>query len=164
MVKNTLIGLAVGLLFLVLQSTWLYGNEINPFRLDLVFIVIILLAGFNRLGTGIVLSAFLGMMVDILSWDLLGLTMILYVLIFLVYHFVWTRTNLQSLWFQMAAVFILQAFYGFLVQLFLKTTVGLAFSRVQLLFVFIQALITMLIALPIIYFHRVLVLRRQPLQ
>lgn len=163
MVKDFFLWLGIGLLCLVLQSTWFYGEEINPFRLDLVFIVVIILAGLGRMRIGIPLSALLGMVVDILSWDMLGLTLILYPLIFLVYHFVWSRTNLQSLGFQMALVFVLQALYGTLVQLFLKTALGSEFPRVQVLFILVQALITMLMAIPITYLHQVLLKKSAPL-
>lgn len=158
--KDFLIWAGIGLLFLVLQSTWFYGEEINPFRLDLVFVVIIILGGLNRLGMGVVISALLGMIVDILSWDLLGLTMTLYPLLFLVCHFVASRTNLQSFWFQPVSVFILQAVYGILVLLFLKTSLGVEVSRIQVFFVFVQAFITMLIALPLTHLQRVFFKKR----
>jgi rod shape-determining protein MreD len=161
--KEFFIWLGIGLLFLVLQSTWFYGEEINPFRLDLVFVLIIILAGVNPIGIGVVISALLGMLVDILSWDLLGLTMTLYPLLFLVYHFVAGRTNLPSFWFQTAAVFILQAVYGILVLLFQKTSLGVEVSRIQVFSVFVQAFITMLIALPLTHLHRVFLKKRLPL-
>jgi rod shape-determining protein MreD len=162
--KDFFIWLGIGLLFLILQSTWFYGEEINPFRLDLVFVVVIILGGHAPLGIGLVISALLGMIVDILSWDLLGLTMTLYPLLFLVYHFVAGRTNLSSLWFQTAAVFVLQAVFGVLVLLFLKTSLGVEVSRIQVFFVLVQAFITMLIALPLSHFHRVFLKKRLPLQ
>jgi cell shape-determining protein MreD len=162
-VKDFLIWLGIGLLFLVVQSTWFYGEEINPFRLDLVFVVVILLGGLNRLGMGVAISAFLGMIVDILSWDLLGLTMTLYPLLFLVCHFVASRTNLQPLWFQTVSIFVLQAIYGILVLLFLKTSLGVEVSRIQVFFVFVQAFITTLIALPVTQLQRVFLKKGLPL-
>ena len=163
MLKDFFIWLGIGLLFLVLQSTWFYAEEINPFRLDLVFVVIIILGGLNRLIMGVALSALLGMIVDILSWDMLGLTMTLYPLLFLVCHFIASRTNLQSLWFQTVSVFVFQALYGILVLLFLKTSLGVEVSRVQVFFVFVQAFITMLIALPVTRLQRVFLKKRLPL-
>jgi rod shape-determining protein MreD len=163
MVKDFLIWMGIGLLFLVLQSTWFYGEEINPFRLDLVFVVIILLGGLNRLWLGITISALLGMIIDILSWDLLGLTMTLYPLLFLIFHFVAGRTNIQALWFQTISIFFLQAVFGILVLFFLKTSLGVEISQIQVFFVLVQALITMLIALPVTYFYRVLLKKRMTL-
>ena len=76
MIKEFFIWLGIGVAFLVLQATWFYGEEINPFRLDLVFILVTLLGTLGQFGLGILVSAFLGMLVDILSWDMLGLTLI----------------------------------------------------------------------------------------
>ena len=42
-IKEFFIWLGIGMAFLVLQATWFYGEEINPFRLDLVFILVTLL-------------------------------------------------------------------------------------------------------------------------
>jgi rod shape-determining protein MreD len=148
---------------LVLQATWFYGEEINPFRLDLVFILVTLLGTLNQFGLGILISAFLGMLVDILSWDMLGLTLTLYPLIFLLGHLVWTRTQLQSLWIQFLSIFVLQVLYVFLVQILLKINVGVEFSQIQVLYILVQGLITMLIGLPLVYLHRHLMKKRLPL-
>ena len=124
MIKEFFIWLGIGLVFLVLQATWFYGEEINPFRLDLVFILVTLLGTLSQFGLGILISAFLGMLVDILSWDMLGLTLTLYPLIFFLCHLVWTRTHLQSLWIQFVSIFVLQVLYVFLVQVLLKINAG----------------------------------------
>lgn len=163
MIKEFLIWLGIGLVFLVLQATWFYGEEINPFRLDLVFILVTLLGTLNQFGPGILISAFLGMLVDILSWDMLGLTLTLYPLVFLLCHLVWTRTHLQSLWIQFVSIFVLQVLYVFLVQVLLKINVGIDFTQVQILYILVQGLITMLIGLPLVYLHRFLMKKRLPL-
>ncbi len=162
-IKEFFIWLGIGMAFLVLQATWFYGEEINPFRLDLVFILVTLLGTLNQFGLGILISAFLGMLVDILSWDMLGLTLILYPLIFLLCHLVWTRTHLQSLWIQFVFIFILQVLYVFLVQILIKTNSGVEFSQIQVLYILVQGLITMLLGLPLVYLHRYLMKKRQPL-
>jgi len=162
-IKEFLIWLGIGLVFLVLQATWFYGEEINPFRLDLVFILVTLLGTLNQFGPGILISAFLGMLVDILSWDMLGLTLTLYPLVFLLCHLVWTRTHLQSLWVQFVSIFVLQVLYVFLVQVLLRINVGVEFTRIQILYILVQGLITMLIGLPLVYLHRFLMKKRRPL-
>ena len=151
------------MVFLVLQATWFYGEEINPFRLDLVFILVTLLGTLSQFGLGILVSAFLGMLVDVLSWDMLGLTLTLYPLIFLLCHLVWTRTHLQSLWIQFVSIFVLQVLYVFLVQILLKINIGVEFSQIQVLYILVQGLITMLIGLPLVYLHGYLMKKRQPL-
>ncbi len=163
MIKDFFIWLGIGIAFLVLQSTWFYGEEINPFRLDLVFVLVTLLGTLSQFGSGLLISAFLGMLVDILSWDMLGLTLILYPLIFLLCHLIWTRTQLQSLWIQFVSIFVLQVFYVFLVQVLLRINVGVEFSQIQVLYILVQGLITMLIGLPLVYFHRHLMKKRLPL-
>ena len=55
-IKEFFIWLGIGLVFLVLQATWFYGEEINPFRLDLVFILIIFLGTLNQFGLGILIA------------------------------------------------------------------------------------------------------------
>jgi rod shape-determining protein MreD len=162
-IKEFLIWLGIGLVFLVLQATWFYGEEINPFRLDLVFILVTLLGTLNQFGPGILISAFLGMLVDILSWDMLGLTLTLYPLVFLLCHLVWTRTHLQSLWVQFVSIFVLQVLYVFLVQVLNKINVGGEFTQIQILYILVQGLITMLIGLPLVYLHRFLIKKRLPL-
>ncbi len=163
MIKDFFIWLGIGIAFLVLQSTWFYGEEINPFRLDLVFVLVTLLGTLSQFGSGLLISAFLGMLVDILSWDMLGLTLILYPLIFLLCHLIWTRTQLQSLWIQFVSIFVLQVFYVFLVQILLRINIGVEFSQIQVLYILVQGLITMLISLPLVYFHRHLMTKRLPL-
>ncbi|RPH89920.1 MAG: hypothetical protein EHM75_01480 [Desulfobacteraceae bacterium] len=162
-IKEFFVWLGIGMAFLVLQATWFYGEEINPFRLDLVFILVTLLGTLSQFGLGILISAFLGMLVDILSWDMLGLTLILYPLIFLLCHLVWTRTHLQSLWIQFVFIFVLQVLYVFLVQILIKINSGVEFSQIQVLYILVQGLITMLIGLPLVYLHRYLMKKRQPL-
>ena len=163
MIKDFFIWLGIGMALLVLQATWFYGEEINPFRLDLVFILVTLLGTLSQFGLGILISAFLGMLVDILSWDMLGLTLTLYPLIFLLCHLVWTRTQLQSLWIQFVSIFVLQVLYVFLVQILLKINIGVEFSQIQVLYILVQGLITMLIGLPLVYLHRYLMKKRLPL-
>ena len=163
MIKEFLIWLGIGLVFLVLQATWFYGEEINPFRLDLVFILVTLLGTLNQFGRGILISALLGMLVDILSWDMLGLTLTLYPLVFLLCHLVWTRTHLQSLWVQFVSIFVLQVCYVLLVQVLIKINVGVGFTQIQLLYILVQGLITMLIGLPLVYLHQFLMKKRLPL-
>jgi len=162
-IKDFFIWLGIGMALLVLQATWFYGEEINPFRLDLVFILVTLLGTLSQFGLGILISAFLGMLVDILSWDMLGLTLTLYPLIFLLCHLVWTRTQLQSLWIQFVSIFVLQVLYVFLVQILLKINIGVEFSQIQVLYILVQGLITMLIGLPLVYLHRYLMKKRLPL-
>ena len=163
MIKDFFIWLGIGIVFLVLQATWFYGEEINPFRLDLVFILVTLLGTLSQFGLGILVSAFLGMLVDVLSWDMLGLTLTLYPLIFLLCHLVWTRTHLQSLWIQFVSIFVLQVLYVFLVQILLKINIGVEFSQIQIIYILVQGLITMLIGLPLVYLHGYLMKKRQPL-
>jgi cell shape-determining protein MreD len=162
-IKDFFIWLGIGMVFLVLQATWFYGEEINPFRLDLVFILVTLLGTLSQFGLGILVSALLGMLVDVLSWDMLGLTLTLYPLIFLLCHLVWTRTHLQSLWIQFVSIFVLQVLYVFLVQILLKINIGVEFSQIQIIYILVQGLITMLIGLPLVYFHGYLMKKRQPL-
>jgi cell shape-determining protein MreD len=162
-IKDFFIWLGIGIAFLVLQSTWFYGEEINPFRLDLVFILVTLLGTLGQFIPGILISAFLGMLVDILSWDMLGLTLILYPLIFLLSHLIWTRTQLQSLTIQFVSIFVLQVLYVFLVQILLRINIGAEFSQIQVLYILVQGLITTLIGLPLVYFHRYLMKKRMPL-
>lgn len=156
MIRDFFLFFLLGLFCLVLQSTWLSGEIINPFRLDLLFIVIIFLGTQNRLGLGLglVLSVLLGMMVDLLSWGVLGLAIILYPLIFWVYSFIGTRTNLESLAFSVISVLIFQVFYGFLVHFFLIFFKDLEFTRHQSLLIFEQAILTTLVSLPALYLFR----------
>jgi hypothetical protein len=136
MVKNFFFFLGLGLVLLVLQSTWLYGESINPFRIDLLFILIIFLGTLNRLILGLILGALLGLMVDILSWG------------------VWSRTIIQSMSFMVFSVLFLQILYGFLVHFLLSFSRDLEFTRHQSLLIIGQALITMLISLPLFYLFK----------
>ena len=154
MIKDFFLFLALGLISLVLQSTWLSGEWVNPLRPDIIFILIIFLGTLNRLGLGLVVSALLGMMVDVLSWGGLGLAMILYPLIFWVFSFIGTRTNIQSSVFSVMAVLIFQIIYGFLVHFFLSLSMGLEFTRHQSFLVVVQAVITMLVSIPVLYFFK----------
>ena len=140
---------------MVLQATWLYGEWINPFRLDLVFILIVFLATQDRLGRGLILSALLGLWVDILSWGILGLSMTLYPLLLWIYHFVWVRTNIQSLLFKVFSVLILQVLYCFLTYFILNLSFGQDFTREQSFLSVLQAVITMLVVLPLLYLFQV---------
>lgn len=161
MVKDFLLFGLLGLLFLVLQSTWLAVDWINPFRFDLLFILVIFLGTLERLGLGLVLSIFLGMMVDLLSWGMPGTAMILYPLIFWVFFFLGTRTEIRSPAFAVTAVLLFQIFYGFTGHLFLSLFRGSEFSRTQLLLVVEQALITLLVSLPVFFIFKV-IFRKRP--
>lgn len=155
MIRDFFLFYILGLFCLVLQSTWLSGEIINPFRLDLLFILIIFLGSLNRLGLGLTLSVLLGMIVDILSWGVLGLAMILYPLIFWVFSFIEARTNLHSLAFSVISVLIFQIIYGFLAQFFLTFFKGLEFTRQQSFLILEQAILTMLVSLPVLYLFKV---------
>ncbi len=154
MVKDFFLFLALGLIALVLQSTWLYGEWVNPFRLDIIFILIIFLGTMNRLGLGLTVSVLLGMMVDVLSWGGLGLAMILYPLIFWVFSYIGTRTNIQSQAFAVIAVFLFQIIYGFLVRFFLTLSWGLEFTGHQSFLIMVQAVITTLVSIPVLYLFK----------
>jgi len=154
MVKEFFLFFILGLIFLVLQSTWLYGEAINPFRIDLLFILLIFWGTLNRLGLGLILGVLLGMMVDVLSWGLPGMAIILYPLIVGFYHFIWTRTNIQSMVFKIFSVLLLQILYGFSVYCFLTLSKGLEFTRHQSFFIVVQAVITMLVSLPLFYLFK----------
>jgi rod shape-determining protein MreD len=155
MIRDFLLFFSLGLFCLVLQSTWLSGEMINPFRLDLLFVVIIFLGSLKRLGLGLVLSVLLGMIVDILSWGVLGLAMILYPLIFWIFSFIETRTTIESLAFPVIFVLIFQIFYGFLVHFFLTFFKGLEFTRAQSFLILEQAILTALVSLPVFYLFRI---------
>jgi rod shape-determining protein MreD len=154
MVKEFLLFFILGLIFLVLQSTWLYGDAINPFRIDLLFILLIFWGTLNRLGLGLILGVLLGIMVDVLSWGLPGMAIVLYPLIVGFYHFIWTRTNIQSMVFKVFSVLLLQILYGFSVYSFLTLSKGLEFTRHQSFLIVIQAIITMLVSLPLFYLFK----------
>jgi rod shape-determining protein MreD len=151
MVKKFFLFFALGLSLLVLQSTWLYGEIINPFRIDLLFILIIFLGTLDRLSLALILGVLLGMMVDILSWGGMGKAMILYPLVVWITHLVWTRTIIQSIFFMVFSVLLLQILYGFTVYFFLTLSQGLEFSRYQSFMILVQAVITMLLSLPLFY-------------
>jgi rod shape-determining protein MreD len=154
MVKHFFFFLGLGLGLLVLQSTWLYGEFINPFRIDLLSILIIFLGTLNRLSLGLILGALLGMIVDILSWGGIGKAIILYPLVVWIYHLVWSRTIIQSMSFMVFSVFLLQVLYGFLVHFLLSFSRDLEFTRHQSLLIIGQAVITMLISLPSFYLFK----------
>jgi rod shape-determining protein MreD len=151
MVKDFFIILALGLISLVLQSTWLSGVLVNPFRPDLIFILVIYWGTLNRLSLGLALCVLMGMMVDVLSWGGLGLAMILYPLILWVFSYIGTRTNIQSSAFSVIAVLIFQVIYGFLIHFFLTLSRGLDFSGNQPFLIIIQALITTVVSIPVLY-------------
>jgi rod shape-determining protein MreD len=151
MVKNSILLFILGVGLLVLQSTWLFGEAINPFRIDLLFILIIFLGTLNRLVQGLVLGFLLGMITDILSWGGIGKAMILYPLMVWLYHMVWTRTVIQSIFFMVFSVLILQIFYGFSIYFFQALSTNLEFTRLQSFLILIQAIITMLVSLPLFY-------------
>jgi rod shape-determining protein MreD len=153
-VKEFFLFFALGLSLLVLQSTWLYGEVINPFRIDLLFILIIFLGTLNRLSLALILGVLLGMMVDILSWGGMGKAMILYPLIVWIYHLVWTRSVIQSIFFMVFSVLLLQILYGFTVYFFLTLSQGMEFSRYQYFLIMVQAIITMLLSLPLFYLFK----------
>jgi rod shape-determining protein MreD len=154
MVKEFFLFFALGLSLLVVQSTWLYGEVINPFRIDLLFILIIFLGTLNRLSLALILGALLGMMVDILSWGGMGKAMILYPLIVWIYHLVWTRSIIQSIFFMVVSVLLLQILYGFTVYFFLTLSQGMEFTRYQYFLIMVQAVITMLLSLPLFYLFK----------
>ncbi len=154
MVKKFLLFFILGLIFLVLQSTWLYGEMISPFRIDLLFILIIFLGTLERLRLGLLLGVLLGMIVDVLSWGGMGKAMILYPLVVWIFHLVWTRTLIQSIFFMVFSVLLLQLLYGFSVYFFLTLSQGLEFSQYQSFMIVVQAVITMLLSLPLFYLFK----------
>jgi rod shape-determining protein MreD len=154
MVKDFFLFLALGLVSLVLQSTWLSGPWVNPFRPDLIFILIIFLGTLNRLGLGLAVSGLLGMLVDVLSWGGLGLAMILYPLIFWIFSYIGARTNIQSSTFSVIAVLLFQIIYGFLAYFFLSLSRGLDFSRHLSFMILVQAFITMVVSIPLLYIFK----------
>jgi rod shape-determining protein MreD len=151
MIKEFLLYFFLGLGLLVLQATWLYGEPINPFRIDLLFILIIFFGTLNRLTLGLILGFLLGILVDILSWGGMGKAMALYPFIIWIYHLVWTRTVFQSIFFMVFSVLVLQIFYGFAVYFFQTLSNDLEFTQYQSLLIIIQAVITMLVSLPLFY-------------
>ena len=154
MVKDFFLFIVLGVSLLVLQSTWLYGEWINPFRIDLLFILIIFLGTLNRLSLGLILGVLLGMMVDILSWGGIGKALILYPLVVWIVHLVWTRTIIQSMFFMVFSVLVLQILYGFSVYFFQTLSHNLEFTRHQSLLIVVQAVITMLVSLPLFYLFK----------
>jgi rod shape-determining protein MreD len=154
MVKEFFLYFALGLSLLVLQSTWLYGEIINPFRIDLLFILIIFLGTLDRLSLALILGVLLGMMVDILSWGGMGKAMILYPLVVWIYHLVWTRTVIQSIFFMVFSVLVLQILYGFTAYFFLTRSQGMEFNRYQSFLIMVQSIITMLLSLPLFYLFK----------
>ncbi|MEW6185398.1 MAG: rod shape-determining protein MreD [Thermodesulfobacteriota bacterium] len=154
MAKKYILLFLLGLVLLVLQSTWLYGETIHPFRFDLVFILIFCLGTQERVFPGLILGFFLGLMMDILSWGGMGKAMILFPLIVWVTHQLWTRTMVQSIFFMVLTVFFLQIFYGFSVYFFQTLSSGHEFSRYLSFLIVVQAIITMLISLPLFYLFK----------
>ncbi len=154
MAKDFFFFFILGLGLLVLQSTWLYGEFINPFRIDLLFILIIFLGTLNRLTLSLILGVLLGLMVDILSWGGMGKAMILYPLVIWICHLVWSRTIIHSLLFMVFSVLFLQILYGFIVYFLLSFSRDLEFTRHQSLLIIGQALITMLVSLPLFYIFK----------
>jgi rod shape-determining protein MreD len=127
---------------------------ISPFRIDLLFILIIFLGTLERLRLGLLLGVLLGLMVDILSWGGMGKAMILYPLVVWIIHLVWTRTIIQSIFFMVFSVLLMQILYGFAVYFFLTLSKGLEFSRYQSFMIVVQAVITMLLSLPLFYLFK----------
>jgi rod shape-determining protein MreD len=156
MVKDTLKFCLIGLLFLVLQSTWLAVEVDNPWRPDLLFILLIFSGTQNRLRWGLILSVILGSVVDLLSWGLPGTAVILYPLLFSIYFFIGTRTNLSSPIFAVASVLIFQIFYGLLVYFLLYVFRDLEFTPPQFILLIEQALITMLVSIPLFIIFKIL--------
>ncbi len=154
MIKDFFLFFILGLSLLVLQSTWLYGESINPFRIDLLFILIIFLGTLNRLSLGLVLGALLGMMVDILSWGGIGKAVILYPLVVWIVHLVWTRTTIQSIYFTVFSVLLLQILYGFACYFSLTLSNDLEFTQYQSFLIIVQSIITMLVSLPLFYLFK----------
>jgi rod shape-determining protein MreD len=149
MVKEALLFCLIGLVLLALQSTWLAVEVDNPFHPDLLLVLLIFLATRNRLAMGLILSILLGAMVDLLSWGLPGTAVILYPLIFWVFLFIGTRTNISSPIFAILAVLIFEIIYGLLVYFFLSIFRDLEITQTQLLLLFEQALMTMLVSIPL---------------
>jgi cell shape-determining protein MreD len=116
--------------------------------------MMIFLGSGNRFGLGLVLSVFWGMMVDLLSWGVLGLAVILYPLIFWIFSFIVSRTTIESLAFPVIAVLIFQILYGFLVHFLLTFFKGLEFTQQQSLLILKQAILTAIVSVPVLYFFR----------
>jgi rod shape-determining protein MreD len=155
MIKDFVLFLILGLLCLVLQSTWLSVDLIHPFRLDILFVLIIFLGSLKRFVPGLILSFLFGLMVDLLSWGVTGLAVILYPLVFWMFSFLVSRTTFESLAFPVVAVLIFQLFYAFSVHFILTFFKGFDFSRGQSLLIFEQAVLTALISVPVLYLFRV---------
>jgi rod shape-determining protein MreD len=153
MIKDLFL-LLLGLIFLVLQSTWLAMETINPFRPDLIFILVIFLGTLNRIWMGLVFSILLGTMVDMISWGVPGAAMILYPLIFLVFFYLGTRTDIQTPALAIIAVLILKIFYDCLVYYSLYLFRDMEFTQNQLWLIFEQALTTMVISIPLMYLFK----------
>jgi rod shape-determining protein MreD len=154
MIKNFFFFFILGIGSLVLQSTWLYGESINPFRIDLLFVLIIFLGTLNRLSLGLFLGVLLGMMVDLLSWGGIGKAVILYPLVVWIVHLVWTRTTIQSIYFMVFSVLLLQILYGFACYFLLNLSNDLEFTRYQSFLIMVQSIITMLVSLPLFYLFK----------
>jgi cell shape-determining protein MreD len=155
MVKDFFLFCLIGMSFLVLQSTLLAVDTDNPFRADLLFILMIFLGTMNRLGLGLLLSILLGLLVDLLSWGLPGFAMILYPLIFWVYFFIGTRTDISSAVFAVTAVLIFRILYGLLVYFFLSVFRDLELTRTQLILLFEQALFNMVVSIPLFIIFKI---------
>lgn len=144
----------LGLLALVLQSTWFFGEVIHPFRLDLIFILIVFLGTQDKVWPVLLVGFLLGLINDVLSWGGMGKAMFLYPLIIWIMQRIWFRTVIQSLIFLVVAVFIFNLFYALFVYFFQALAGGGWFTRQEALLVFFQAVITMLLALPMFYFFQ----------
>jgi rod shape-determining protein MreD len=153
-IRDFFLFLSLGLFCLILQSTWFFGEMMDPFRLDLLFILIIFLGTLNRWSQGLILSALLGLLVDILSWGVLGLAVILYPLIYWISFFIGARTTVESLVFPVMAALIFQIFYGFLIHFPLAFFKGLEFTQEHSILILEQALITAMLSVPVLYLFR----------
>jgi cell shape-determining protein MreD len=156
MVRELLTFSLLGLFFLGLQSTWLAVEAGNPLRPDLLFILLITLGMQNRLTRGVVFSVILGGIVDLLSWGLPGPAIILYPLILSIYFFIGTRTHIDSAVFAVLFVLVFQIFYGLLVYFSLYVFRDLEFTQTQFILLLGQALITMVVSIPLIIIFQVL--------
>ena len=154
MIKDFFIFFILGVGLLVFQSTWLYGEFINPFRIDLLFILIIFWGTLNQLSLGLVLGVLLGTMVDILSWGGIGKAIFLYPLVIWIVHMVWTRTTFQSIYFMVFSVLLLQILYGFAYYFFLTLSNNLELTQYQSFLILVQSIITMLVSLPLFYLFK----------
>jgi cell shape-determining protein MreD len=156
MVRDLLAFSFLGLFFLGLQSTWLAVGAGNPLRPDLLFILLIALGMQNRLTRGAIFSVILGGIVDLLSWGLPGPAIILYPLILSIYFFIGTRTHISPPVFAVIFVLVFQIVYGLLVYFSLYAFRDLEFTQSQFILLLEQALITMVVSIPLVFIFQVL--------